>query len=51
MYEKGICKYNKMINCREQKECNKCSWNPTYYEQLKEKTERKQMQEGAKQNE
>lgn len=41
MYDKGICIYNKMINSREQSECNKCTWNPTYLEQLKEKNREK----------
>ena len=31
----GICKFNKMINCYETLKCEKCSWNPTYYEVIK----------------
>ena len=34
---KGICKYNKMINCMEQIKCHKCTWNPEYFEELKKK--------------
>lgn len=49
---KGICKYNKMIACREQAECDKCSWNPTYFEQLKEQRRNEREQKaGGKKNE
>lgn len=34
---RGICRYNKMINCMEQTKCQKCSWNPEYFEELKKK--------------
>lgn len=34
---KGICKFNKMINCMEQTKCQKCTWNPEYFEELKKK--------------
>ena len=40
----GICKYNKMINCETQNRCAKCSWNPTYFDEVKEKN-RKEMAE------
>ena len=33
----GICKFNKMINCTERTKCDKCSWNPEYFEELKQK--------------
>jgi hypothetical protein len=33
---RDICKFNKMICCTEQIKCPKCTWNPEYYEKLKE---------------
>ena len=38
-----ICKFNKMINCEMQTKCAKCTWNPTYFESLKQKN-RKEME-------
>ena len=35
--ERGVCKYNKQINCGTWNGCEKCSWNPKYYEVLKQK--------------
>ena len=37
MKRKDGCKFNAIISCTEQTKCEKCSWNPTYYEHLKEK--------------
>ena len=38
---KGICKFNKMINCQTQIGCEKCTWNPTYFERVKEENRKK----------
>ena len=34
---KGLCKFNKMINCMEHTKCDKCTWNPEYFDELKKK--------------
>lgn len=34
---RGECKYNKQINCAIHIGCEKCTWNPTYFEELKKK--------------
>ena len=28
----GLCKYNKQINCEKPIGCEKCNWNPEYFE-------------------
>ena len=33
----GLCKYNKQINCTKHVGCEKCTWNPQYFEELKRK--------------
>lgn len=46
---KGICKYNAMIRCREQNKCERCNWNPTYFEEKKKKAQEAREQiRGAK---
>lgn len=29
----GLCKYNKQINCEKPIGCEKCNWNPEYFEE------------------
>lgn len=33
----GLCKYNKQINCEKPIGCEKCNWNPEYFEEKKRK--------------
>lgn len=33
----GDCKYNRWINCTKHVGCEKCNWNPTYFEEKKRK--------------
>lgn len=52
MLRMGVCIYNSMINCEKQDVCNKCNWNPTYFEEKKKKAreERERMKEEMKKN-
>lgn len=34
----GLCKYNKQINCEKPVGCEKCNWNPVYFEEVKRKS-------------
>ena len=50
MLRMGVCIYNSMINCEKQDVCNKCNWNPTYFEGKKRKAreERERIKEEIK---
>lgn len=37
MFKMGICKFNGMIECDKQDKCDKCNWNPTYFEAKKKR--------------
>ena len=52
MFRMGICKYNAMIDCEKQDKCDKCNWNPTYFEEKKRRNreERKLCYEERKKN-
>ena len=41
---KDICKFNAIISCTEQTKCEKCNWNPTYFEEKKKKLREERLQ-------
>lgn len=53
MLRNGVCKYNSMINCETPDKCEKCNWNPIYFEEkkIKNREERKRIYEERKKNE
>jgi hypothetical protein len=42
------CIFNKFIQCQEQVKCARCTWNPTYFEHLKEKRKEERKAGGRK---
>lgn len=52
MLRNGLCKFNGMIECDSHTKCEKCNWNPTYFEEKKRKNreERKRIYEERKKN-
>ena len=51
MTKKGVCIFNKHINCRDQVKGAKCNWNPTYFEQLKQERREARESKRGKRNE
>lgn len=49
MYGIGTCKYNAMIDCKKADKCERCNWNPTYFEEKKRKAreEREELMKNA----